>query len=65
MRGVEGTSIRVHLVELNKVMMHLKNINEVLPDEKQDMMLLVSLADSFEHFTDSLLHGCTQLPWKR
>ena len=42
-------------------MIDLKSVNEVLPDEKQGMMLLASLPDSFEHFTDSLLQGQTAM----
>lgn len=52
---VEGTSIRAHLDEFNKLIMNLKNVNEVLPDEKHGMMLLASLLNSFELFMDSLL----------
>ena len=57
----EGTSIRSHLDEFNKLMMDLKNVGKIPDDEEQDMMLLASLPKSWEHFTDSLLQGRTTI----
>lgn len=52
---VEGTFIRTYLDECKKLMRDLKDVNEAWLDEKQCIMLLVSLQDSFKHFNDSLL----------
>ncbi|KAL3751810.1 hypothetical protein ACJRO7_012617 [Eucalyptus globulus] len=60
-RYTEGTSIRSHLDEFNKLMMDLKNVGKILDDEEQGMMLLASLPESWEHFTDSLLQGRTTI----
>ncbi|KAI6673870.1 hypothetical protein NL676_001776 [Syzygium grande] len=60
-RYTEGTSIRSHLDEFNKLMMDLKNVGKILDDEEQGMMLLASLPESWEHFTDSLLQGHTTI----
>lgn len=57
----EGTSIRTHLDEFNKLMIDLKNVDKILDDEEQTMMLLASLPESWEHFTDSLLQGHTTI----
>jgi len=57
----EGTSIRTHLDEFNKLMLDLKNVGKILDDEEQGMMLLASLPESWEHFTDSLLQGRTTI----
>lgn len=45
----------------NKLMMNLKYVNEALPDEKQCMMSLAFLLNSFEYFMDSLLEGSTKI----
>lgn len=43
---VEGTPIRAHLDKINKLVIYLKNIGEILADKKQCLMSLTSLVDS-------------------
>ena len=52
----EGTPIKDHLDELNKILMDLKNI-DVRTDEDQALILLCSLSLSFENFVNSMLYG--------
>lgn len=45
--------------------MDLKNVNEALHNEKQNMMLLAFLLDSFEHFTNTLVQEHTMIILKK
>jgi len=44
--------------------MDMKNIDKILDDEEHGMMLLTSLPESWEHFTNSLLQGHTTITSK-
>ena len=46
----EGTLIKDHLDKLNKILMHLKNIDVRIDEEDQALILLCSLPPSFENF---------------
>jgi len=52
----EGTPIKDHLDELNKILMNLKN-NDVSIDVVQALILLCSLPPFFEKFVNSMLYG--------
>ncbi|KAF7841267.1 Retrovirus-related Pol polyprotein from transposon TNT 1-94 [Senna tora] len=49
LRMKEGTPIKDHLAELNKVIMDLKNTDVKIDDEDQALILLCSLPHSYEH----------------
>lgn len=52
----EGTNMKDHLDEFNKMILDLKNINIVLEDKDKALILLSSLPDSYEHFVDTLFY---------
>ncbi|KAH9648407.1 hypothetical protein KPL70_025572 [Citrus sinensis] len=53
----EGTTMKDHLDEFNKLILDLENVNVMLEDEDRALILLSSLPDSYEHFVDTLLYG--------
>ena len=57
LRMKEGTPIKDHLDEFNKILMDLKNINARIDEEDQALILLCSLPPSFENFIDGMLYG--------
>ncbi|KAH9751577.1 hypothetical protein KPL71_014347 [Citrus sinensis] len=52
----EGTAMKDHLDEFNKLILDLENVNVNLEDEDIALILLSSLPDSYEHFVDTLLY---------
>ncbi|KAH9770761.1 hypothetical protein KPL71_012475 [Citrus sinensis] len=60
----EGTSMKDHLDEFNKLILDLENVNVNLEDEDKALILLSSLPDSYEHFVDTLLYGRQTLTLK-
>ncbi|KAH9697306.1 hypothetical protein KPL71_023556 [Citrus sinensis] len=60
----EGTTMKDHLDEFNKLILDLENVNVMLEDEDRALILLSSLPDSFEHFVDTLLYGRQTLTLK-
>ncbi|KAH9781363.1 Integrase catalytic domain-containing protein [Citrus sinensis] len=60
----EGTSMRDHVDEFNKLILDLENVNVMLEDEDRALILLSSLPDSYEHFVDTLLYGRQTLTLK-
>ena len=52
----EGTPIKDHLDELNKILMDLKNIDVRIDEEDQALILLYSLSPSFKNFVNSMLY---------
>ena len=53
----EGTPIKDHLDELNKILMNLKSIDVRIDEEDQALILLCSLSPSFKNFVNSMLYG--------
>ena len=53
----EGTTMKDHLDEFNKLIMDLENVSINLENEDRALILLSSLPDSYEHFVDTLLYG--------
>ncbi|KAH9697143.1 hypothetical protein KPL71_023491 [Citrus sinensis] len=53
----EGTTMKDHLDEFNKLILDLENVNINLEYEDKALFLLSSLPDSYEHFVDTLLYG--------
>ncbi|KAH9779747.1 hypothetical protein KPL71_007827 [Citrus sinensis] len=60
----DGTILKDHLDEFNKLILDLENVNIVLEDEDRALILLSSLLDSYEHFVDTLLYGRQTLTLK-
>ncbi|KAH9779278.1 hypothetical protein KPL71_007667 [Citrus sinensis] len=60
----EGTTMKDHLDEFNKLILDLENVNINLEDEDIALILLSSLPDSYEHFVDTLLYGRQTLTLK-
>ena len=60
----EGTQIKDHLDELNKILMDLKNIDVRIDEEDQALILLCLLPSSFENFINSMLYGRDTLSLK-
>ncbi|KAH9704742.1 Integrase catalytic domain-containing protein [Citrus sinensis] len=60
----EGTAMKDHLDEFNKLILDLENVNVMLEDEDRALILLSSLPDSYEHFVDTLLYGRQTLTLK-
>ena len=60
----EGTAMRDHVDEFNKLILDLENVNVMLEDEDRALILLSSLPDSYEHFVDTLLYGRQTLTLK-
>ncbi|KAH9804147.1 hypothetical protein KPL71_002018 [Citrus sinensis] len=60
----EGTAMKDHLDEFNKLILDLENVNVNLEDEDKALILLSSLPDSYEHFVDTLLYGRQTLTLK-
>ena len=54
---VESKSISEQLVEFNKILDDLANIEINMEDEDKALLLLCSLPKSFEHFKDTILYG--------
>ncbi|KAH9769620.1 hypothetical protein KPL71_012083 [Citrus sinensis] len=60
----DGTTMKDHVDEFNKLILDLENVNILLEDEDRALILLSSLPDSFEHFVDTLLYGRPTLTLK-
>ncbi|KAH9648840.1 CCHC-type domain-containing protein [Citrus sinensis] len=60
----EGTIMKDHLDELNKLILDFENVSIILDDEDMVLILLSSLPDTYEHFVDTLLHGRQTLTLK-
>ncbi|KAH9681147.1 hypothetical protein KPL71_026853 [Citrus sinensis] len=60
----EGTAMKDHLDEFNKLILDLENVNVMLEDEDRALILLSSLPDSYEHYVDTLLNGRQTLTLK-
>ncbi|KAH9648136.1 hypothetical protein KPL70_025471 [Citrus sinensis] len=60
----EGTTMKDHLNEFNKLILDLENVSINLEDEDRALILLSSLPDSYEHFVDTLLYGRQTLTLK-
>ncbi|KAH9679596.1 hypothetical protein KPL71_026196 [Citrus sinensis] len=60
----EGTIMKDHLDELNKLILDFENVIIILDDEDMALILLSSLPDTYEHFVDTLLCGRQTLTLK-
>ncbi|KAH9667833.1 hypothetical protein KPL70_021191 [Citrus sinensis] len=60
----DGTSLKDHVDEFNKLILDLENVNIVLEDEDRALILFSSLLDFYEHFVDILLYGRQALTLK-
>ncbi|KAH9717011.1 hypothetical protein KPL71_021670 [Citrus sinensis] len=60
----DGTALKDHLDELNKLILDLENVNIILEYEDRALILLSSLPNSYEHFVDTLLYGRQSLTLK-
>ena len=60
----EGTVMKDHLDEFNKLILDLENVSIILDDEDMALILLSSFPDSNEHFVDTLLYGRQTLTLK-
>jgi len=62
---VESKAIVEQIMEFNKILDDLENIEVHLEDEDKDILLLCALPRSFESFKDTMLYGKKALsPWK-
>jgi len=64
LRMKKGMPTKNHLDELNKILMHLKNINVRIDEENLTLILLCSLSPSFESFVNSMLYSRVTLSLK-
>ena len=60
----DGTTMKDHLDEFNKLILDLENVSINLEDEDRALILLSFLPDSYEHFVDTLLYGRQTLTLK-
>ncbi len=56
-RMAEGTSLKDHLDEYNKLLLDLSNIGVEVDEEDKALILIYSLPKSFEHITTTMLYG--------
>ena len=57
LRMQEGTPLRDHLENLNKILLDLRNVEVKVEDEDAALILLVSLPESYENFVESFMTG--------
>ena len=57
LRMHEGTSIKDHIDEFNKVVLDLSNLDVKIDDEDQAVLLLCTLPPSYENFVDTIMFG--------
>ncbi|KAG6429902.1 hypothetical protein SASPL_107959 [Salvia splendens] len=57
LRMQEGTPLREHLENLNKILLDLHNVEVKVEDEDVALILLVSLPESYENFVESFMTG--------
>ena len=57
LRMHEGTSIKDHIDEFNKVVLDLSNLDVKIDDEDQAVLLLCTLPSSYENFVDTIMFG--------
>ncbi|KAG6394709.1 hypothetical protein SASPL_145299 [Salvia splendens] len=55
LRMQEGTPLRDHLENLNKILLDLRNVEVKVEDEDAALILLVSLPESYENFVESFM----------
>ena len=53
----EGTSLKDHLDEYNKLLLDLANIGVDVDEEDKALILIYSLPKSYEHLTTTMLYG--------
>ena len=53
----EGTSLKDHLDEYNKLLLELVNVGVDVDEEDKALILIYSLPKSFEHITTTMLYG--------
>ncbi|KAG6437869.1 hypothetical protein SASPL_102799 [Salvia splendens] len=53
----EGTPLRDHLENLNKILLDLRNVEVKVEDKDAAIILLVSLPESYENFVESFMTG--------
>ena len=51
----EGTTIKDHLNEVNKIILDLENIDVKMEEEDQAIILLNSLDKSYSNFVDTMM----------